>query len=449
VSTISDLTTAPSVLRPRLTHVVELLRGNRRWIEWILVVCAIALIGCGPEEVPSVFGPGLWWKGNLHTHSLWSDGDDYPEVVLLWYAEHGYDFVAISDHNILAREERWVSVDDTPGGQSTFEAYVGKLGREWVESRSGDAGLEVRLKTFSEYRDRVQSPGRFLVIESEEITDRFDTKPIHVNATNLVEYIPPQGGASVREVMRNDIRAVLEQRRTTRVPMFPHVNHPNFGWALTVEDLMAVDEERFFEVYNGHPLVHNEGDSLRLSTERLWDIVLTDRVRRGEQLLFGLAVDDAHHYQDSRGDLANPGRAWVVVRADSLTTRHIVESMEQGRFYGTTGVSLTDMVVDSAITIHIKPEPGVEYTTEFIGTRVGYDTTRILSPLPGAPTTFRYSEEIGTIMATVTGTMPRYRIHGDEMYVRAKVISTKPKVNPYRDGEVEVAWTQPVLVKRP
>ena len=116
---------------------------------------------------------------------------------------------------------------------------------------------------------------------------------------------------------------------------------------------------------------------------------------------------------------------------------------------GTTGVSLTDMVVDSAITIHIKPEPGVEYTTEFIGTRVGYDTTRILSPLPGAPTTFRYSEEIGTIMATVTGTMPRYRIHGDEMYVRAKVISTKPKVNPYRDGEVEVAWTQPVLVKRP
>jgi hypothetical protein len=21
-----------------------------------------------------------WYKGNLHTHSLWSDGDDYPEI---------------------------------------------------------------------------------------------------------------------------------------------------------------------------------------------------------------------------------------------------------------------------------------------------------------------------------------------------------------------------------
>ena len=23
-----------------------------------------------------------WWKGNLHTHSLWSDGDDYPDYVI-------------------------------------------------------------------------------------------------------------------------------------------------------------------------------------------------------------------------------------------------------------------------------------------------------------------------------------------------------------------------------
>ena len=25
-----------------------------------------------------------WWKGNLHTHSLWSDGDDYPEMITAW-----------------------------------------------------------------------------------------------------------------------------------------------------------------------------------------------------------------------------------------------------------------------------------------------------------------------------------------------------------------------------
>ena len=26
-----------------------------------------------------------WFKGNLHTHSLWSDGDDYPEMIADWY----------------------------------------------------------------------------------------------------------------------------------------------------------------------------------------------------------------------------------------------------------------------------------------------------------------------------------------------------------------------------
>ncbi len=25
--------------------------------------------------------PLRWWKGNLHTHSLWSDGNDYPERI--------------------------------------------------------------------------------------------------------------------------------------------------------------------------------------------------------------------------------------------------------------------------------------------------------------------------------------------------------------------------------
>ena len=42
-----------------------------------------------------------WWKGNLHTHTLWSDGDDFPEMVVDWYKSRGYDFLALSDHNTL------------------------------------------------------------------------------------------------------------------------------------------------------------------------------------------------------------------------------------------------------------------------------------------------------------------------------------------------------------
>ena len=49
-----------------------------------------------------------WWKGNLHTHSLWSDGDDFPEMIVNWYVEHGYNFLALSDHNILSEGNKWI-----------------------------------------------------------------------------------------------------------------------------------------------------------------------------------------------------------------------------------------------------------------------------------------------------------------------------------------------------
>lgn len=31
------------------------------------------------------FNDSKWWKGNVHTHSLWSDGDSPPEKVSAWY----------------------------------------------------------------------------------------------------------------------------------------------------------------------------------------------------------------------------------------------------------------------------------------------------------------------------------------------------------------------------
>ena len=53
-------------------------------------------------------GAARWWKGNLHTHSLWSDGDDFPEMIADWYKRHGYHFLALTDHNLLSEGEKWV-----------------------------------------------------------------------------------------------------------------------------------------------------------------------------------------------------------------------------------------------------------------------------------------------------------------------------------------------------
>ena len=43
---------------------------------------------------------GEWLRGNLHTHTTKSDGVNRPQRVINDYAKRGYDFLAISDHDI-------------------------------------------------------------------------------------------------------------------------------------------------------------------------------------------------------------------------------------------------------------------------------------------------------------------------------------------------------------
>ena len=86
--------------------------------------------------------------------------------------------------------------------------------------------------------------------------------------------------------------------------MIAFVNHPNFGWALTAEDMLPVTGEKFFEVHNGHPGVNNYGDANRPGMERLWDILLAHRMTGTQEPLYGIAVDDSHNYHQMAGSPA-------------------------------------------------------------------------------------------------------------------------------------------------
>ena len=414
----------------------------------IAITLVLLFAACAQPESPSTQQHAdnpEWWKGNLHTHTLWSDGDDYPEMVVSWYRERGYHFLALSDHNTFQAGERWTYPVENAGGLDAFNDYQEAFG-DAIDTQSRGDSVFVRLKTLDELRAAFESPGDFLLVSSEEITDRFENKPVHMNASNIQEMIEPQGGESLREVMQNNVDAVLAQRERLGVPIIPHINHPNFGWAMTAEDLIALDGEDFFEVYNGHPAVHNEGDSLRPSTERMWDIINTRRLLQGRGIMYGIAVDDSHNYHEMDGSRSNPGRAWIMVKAPNLEASALMNAMEAGAFYGSTGVSLSEVTFDgSTLSLQIEPEAGVTYETLFYGTRAQHDTTSTAVTLPdGAYVTRAYSEEVGEVLGRQSGSAPSYALTGDELYVRAKVISSKPKENPYSEGETEMAWTQPV-----
>jgi len=399
-----------------------------------------------------------WWKGNLHTHSLWSDGDDYPESIAAWYKDNGYNFLMFTDHNVLSQGERWIDVEKNKGGRVAFDKYRKKFGENWVATREKNGRMEVRLRGFAEFRSRFEERNHFLLIQGEEITARYlpgpgkRALPVHLNATNLKELVVPQSGTSVAEVLRKNVDAVFEQRQRTGQPMFPHLNHPNFYYAVTAEDLMKVANEQFFEVYNGHPSVHNEGDATHAGTERIWDII--NAFRLGElnmKPLYGLATDDGHSYHSFSSKKSNPGRGWVMVRARKLTGNSMVEAMEAGDFYSSSGVVLTDVKQrGKRLSVRIEGEPGVTYTTTFIGTKKGFDPgSKPVMDKSGKEVraTRIYSDDIGAVLKVVKGLSAEYTMTGEELYVRAVVVSSKKKENPYREGEVEMAWTQPVIVK--
>ena len=98
----------------------------------------------------------------------------------------------------------------------------------------------MRLKTFDEVNAKLAVPDKFLLIQGEEITDRFGNLPVHMNATNVQQLIPPLHGDSVAETMQNNVNAVIAQRERTGQPMFIHLNHPKWGYGVTDEDLMRI-----------------------------------------------------------------------------------------------------------------------------------------------------------------------------------------------------------------
>ena len=423
---------------------------------WSLVIVLHAALFWGAYSAsaaqPPANDPLRWWKGNLHTHSFWSDGDDFPESIVDWYKTNGYHFLALSDHNVIQTGERWLTFTNQ-SRRIAFEKYLDRFGPRWVELRPFQEVPMVRLQPLKKFRRLFEERGRFLLIQSEEISDLYRLLPIHINATNLRKLIEAQGGTSVVDVIQRNIDAVLEQRWRTGEPMIPHVNHPNFGWAITAEDLMQVRGDKLFEVYNGHPSVHNEGDTNHASTERIWDIMLAFRL---SQLklgpIYGIAVDDSHSYHRFSPTNSNPGRGWIVVRAPRLRAGELIAAMEAGEFYASSGVRLADVRrTKDELSVEIAAEPGVTYKTEFIGTLEGFDPTSLPGPRPTNSiyaVTRLYSEEVGAVLAVAEGTKASYKLEGDELYVRAKITSSKRKSNPSIDGETEAAWTQPLVPER-
>jgi hypothetical protein len=294
----------------------------RRTVLIAVVVAAgtYSVLASAPSQPPAATpAAGRWYKGNTHTHTLNSDGDSTPDEVVRWYRDHKYDFLVLTDHNFLT--------DIT-----ALNALHG-------------------------------ADEKFLVIKGEEVSSRYGTKPLHINGLDIARKVDPVlEGSSVSDVLQKNVDAI---RAANGVP---HINHPNFGWAIDSEDLAAVRNTNLFEVFNAHPMVNNEGGSGHPSLEQTWD---------------------------------------------TLLSRGIVAALDRGDFYASTGVQLADYRASSSgITVEVKPHYWGSQQSD--GMRAGHRV--------------EFIGKGGAVMQVVEGDSATYTMKGTESYVRARVTRSDGKM---------------------
>lgn len=336
------------------------MRTRLWWCSGVLSLLAVSASAQSARfEVRRVPADARWFKGNTHTHTTESDGDTAPAEVAQWYKRHGYQFLVLSDHNVFTDPRTLASLMDSS----------------------------------------------FLLIPGEEVTTSFQRKAVHINALAVTRVIPPiRDDSTLLGTIQRTVDAIRAERAV------PHINHPNFLWSIDSATLFRVRNDRLFEIFNGHPTVHNVGGGDWPGLEEVWDGLLS-----GGKRIYGIAVDDAHHFQgEFAADRANPGRGWLSVRTSSLDARAVVTALDSGEFYASSGVTLSELTVsETTMQLRIAPKGDFKYTTTFIG-------------------------QDGKVLAVDRSLTPRYVLRGDETYVRAKVT----------DSGGAAAWVQPVFTSR-
>lgn len=290
--------------------------------------------------------PGLWYRGNLHTHSTKSDGERPTDEIAEHYRRNGYHFVAFTDHLIFG-----------DGAGLSDAGFLAIPGAE-VHGEDPESG----------YYHIVALGGRF------EAGERLES----LNGLQ----------ADVNRLRGRGAMVVLA--------------HP-YWLGQRSEHLIPIEGPFGIEVYNG---VCDVGYQKGFSNVH-WDDLLSAGRR-----LWGLAVDDAH-WLPWRPDA---GMGWVMVKAAELSTPAILEALQLGHFYATTGPTIHDVRVEGDEVV-ISCSPAI--TISAIGERWLVSAAR-----------------------SITGhglTEARLKLWDGQTYVRAEVV----------DRAGKRAWSNPIFFEDP
>jgi hypothetical protein len=191
-----------------------------------------------------------------------------------------------------------------------------------------------------------------------------------------LEGIDPQSG--LYHIVGLGAQSPVEPLALRPLPLQEAVNRLRAAGALVVhahpywsgqmsKDLLGLTGSLALEIYNGGCEVD---DAKGFSTVH-WDDLLSAGCR-----LWGVAVDDAHWRAGSR----DAGLGWVWVKAADLNQAAILQALEEGSFYASSGPRILDMYLDEHDDwAHVRCTPVA--AIDFVGP--GPASRRVTAPAGG------------------------------------------------------------------
>lgn len=271
----------------------------------------------------------LFLKGNIHSHTCNSDGDLTPEEMKEAYKHHGYDFLAVTDHDFY-----------TDTRKMSEEKFTMIQGFElWANNAGNDKDIHVNFL----WDDAIEG--------------------IEPNTTH---HLPERTG----EVAVN---FCYEMRNKGAYVM---LNHPD--WCkMTSAELADENPYHAVEIINyGTEWLENTGDS---------SIFWTDLLFRGMRIFNG-GSDDNHNHEPLDSMYSDSFGGWTVVKAKDRSPKAIIEAMKQGSFYTSTGPEIYDFYVeDDEVHVVCSPCERIFICGEFrcFQRKIGRHVTEFVTKLKG------------------------------------------------------------------
>lgn len=240
----------------------------------------------------------VWLKGNLHSHTVNSDGHLTAEQMKQAYKEHGFDFLCVSDHDFYTDTRALTDKDFTM--IQGFELY----------SNATD-GKDIHI--------------HYLWEDSLE--------PVKPNTTI---HLPERTGAA-------SSKFAYEMKEKG---CFVQLNHPHWSmlWSSEIED---ENPYHAVEIINyASEWQENTGDGSIFWSEMLY---------RGVKM-WGTGTDDNHNKAPLDDMDSDSFGGFTVVKARDRSSKAIMEALFNGSFYTSTGPSIYDFYVDGD-EVHIVCSP--------------------------------------------------------------------------------------------